>query len=299
MTNISRHAKATKVGITLKAGNNSVELIGSENGAGIAEHQPSHHDSFGLICIGEHACHRGGTVKNYRKERLRNKGTTDDTTRKKRGSIMSKIKILIADDHPIVREGFKQVLSETPNMVVAGEASNGQEVLDLVRNNRYDVILLDISMPGRSGLEVLKELRSEDHKLPILIVSIYPEEQYAIRAFRAGASGYLTKASAPHELIAAIRKVSSGGRYITSSLAEKLVSYLDIDVTKAPHETLSDREYQVMLMIASGKTVTEIGDELSLSVKTISTYRTHILEKMKVKNNAAITLYAVQNKLME
>ena len=212
--------------------------------------------------------------------------------------MMSKIKILIADDHPIVREGFKQVLSETTDMLVADEAGNGQEVLNLIRNNKYDVILLDISMPGRSGLEILKELRSEYPKLPVLIVSIYPEEQYAIRAFRAGASGYLTKASAPHELIAAIRKISKGGRYISSSLAEKLTYYLDIDAVKPPHELLSDREYQVMLLIASGKTVTEIARELCLSVKTISTYRTHILEKMRMKNNAEITLYAVQNRLV-
>jgi two-component system invasion response regulator UvrY len=211
---------------------------------------------------------------------------------------MAKIKILIADDHPIVREGFKQVLSDTSDMVVADEASNGQEVLNLVRKSKYDVILLDISMPGRSGLEILKELRSEHPKLPVLIVSIYPEEQYAVRAFRAGASGYLTKASAPNELIAAIRKVSKGGRYISSSLAEKLTYYLDVDATKAPHESLSDREYQVMLLIASGKTVTEIAEDLCLSVKTISTYRSHILEKMKMKNNAEITLYAVQNKLV-
>lgn len=211
---------------------------------------------------------------------------------------MSKIRILIADDHPIVREGFKQVLSETTDMVVADEAGNGQEVLNLLRNNTYDVILLDISMPGRSGLEILKEVRSDYPKLPVLIVSIYPEEQYAVRAFRAGASGYLTKASAPHELIAAIRKISKGGRYISSSLAEKLTYYLDIDAVKPPHELLSDREYQVMLLIASGKTVTEIGRELCLSVKTISTYRTHILEKMKMKNNAEITLYAVQNHLV-
>lgn len=212
---------------------------------------------------------------------------------------MAEINILIADDHPIVREGFKQVLSETTDMVVAGEASNGQEVLNLIRKNKYDVVLLDISMPGRSGLEILKELRSEHPKLPILIVSIYPEEQYAVRAFRAGASGYLTKASAPHELIEAIRKVSKGGRYVSSSLAEELTYYLDIDATRAPHETLSDREYQVMLLIASGKTVSGIAEELCLSVKTISTYRTHILKKMNLKNNAEITLYAVQNKLVE
>ncbi len=211
---------------------------------------------------------------------------------------MKKIRILIADDHPIVREGYKKILSDTPDMVVSDEAGNGQEVLNYIRKKDYDLILLDISMPGRSGLEILKELKTERPKLPVLILSIYPEEQYAVRAFRAGASGYLTKASAPNELISAIRKISQGGRYISSSMAEKLTYYLDIDSTKAPHEALSDREYQVMLMIASGKTVSEIAEELCLSVKTISTYRTHILEKMKMKNNAEITLYAVQNKLV-
>jgi DNA-binding NarL/FixJ family response regulator len=211
---------------------------------------------------------------------------------------MKKIKILIADDHPIVRAGFKQVISDMPDMLVADEAGNGQEVLHLIGKKDYDLVLLDISMPGRSGLEILKDLKSEKPKLPVLILSIYPEEQYAIRALRAGASGYMTKASAPNELILAIRKISEGGKYISASLAEKLAYYLDGDAIKPPHETLSDREYQVMLMIASGKTVTEIANELCLSVKTISTYRTHILEKMRMKNNAEITLYAVQNKLV-
>ena len=210
-----------------------------------------------------------------------------------------KIRILIADDHPIVRAGFKQVLSETPDLVVADEAGNGQEVLEHLKKKKYDVVLLDISMPGKNGLEILKELKTDYPKLPVLILSIYPEEQYAIRALKAGAAGYLTKESAPHELISAIRKISAGGRYISASLAEKLATYLNVDMTKSPHETLSDREHQVMRMIASGKTVSEIAESLNLSVKTISTYRTHILEKMKMKNNAEITLYAVQNKLVE
>jgi DNA-binding NarL/FixJ family response regulator len=211
---------------------------------------------------------------------------------------MNKIRILIADDHPIVREGYKKILSDTPDMIVADEAENGQEVLNYIRKKNYDLILLDISMPGRSGLEILKELKNERPRLPVLILSIYPEEQYAVRAFRAGASGYLTKASAPNELMSAIRKISQGGRYISSSLAEQLTYYLDADADKPLHETLSDREYQVMLMIASGKTVSEIAGELFLSVKTISTYRSHILEKTKMKNNAEITLYAVRNKLV-
>jgi DNA-binding NarL/FixJ family response regulator len=211
---------------------------------------------------------------------------------------MKNIKILIADDHPIVRAGIKQILAETSGMVAADEAGSGQEVLNLIQKKDYDVILLDISMPGRSGLEVLKDLKKEKPKTPVLILSIYPEEQYAIRALRAGASGYLTKSSAPNELVSAIRKISSGGRYITTALAEKLASYFAMDLKKPLHETLSDREYQVMLMIAAGKTVTEIAGELCLSVKTISTYRTHILEKMYLKNNSEIAQYAIQNNLL-
>ncbi|MCK4533955.1 MAG: response regulator transcription factor [Syntrophobacterales bacterium] len=212
---------------------------------------------------------------------------------------MKKINILIADDHPIVREGLKQIISETSDMTVADEAGNGQEALDLVRKKEYDLLLLDISMPGRNGLEILKELKSEFPKLPVLILSIYPEEQYAVRAFRAGASGYLTKASAPNELISAIKKIVNGGRYVSESLAEKLTYYLDEDSSRPPHDLLTDREYQVMLMLGSGKTVKEIAEELFLSVKTISTYRTHILEKMKMKNNAEVTLYVVKNKLAD
>jgi two-component system, NarL family, invasion response regulator UvrY len=212
---------------------------------------------------------------------------------------VKKIRILIADDHPIVRAGFKQVISDTQDITVADEAKNGEEVMNLIRKNDYDIVLLDISMPGKNGLEVLKDLKVEKPKLPVMILSIYPEEQYAVRALRAGASGYMTKASAPNELIVAIRKISQGGKYISSSLAEKLTDYLSEDISKPLHEKLSDREYQVMLMIASGKTVTNIADQLCLSVKTISTYRSHIIEKMKLKNNAEITLYAVQNKINE
>jgi len=211
---------------------------------------------------------------------------------------MKKIRILIADDHPIVRAGFKLVISDTQDMTVADEAGNGQEVLNLIRKKDYDIVLLDISMPGRNGLEVLKDLKAEKPKMPVMILSIYPEEQYAVRALRAGASGYMTKASAPNELIAAIRKISQGGKYISASLAEKLTEYLDEDANKPLHERLSDREYQVMLLIASGKTVSDIADELCLSVKTISTYRSHIIDKMRLKNNAEITLYAVQNNLI-
>jgi DNA-binding NarL/FixJ family response regulator len=208
------------------------------------------------------------------------------------------IRILIADDHTIVRKGLKQIIAETTDMAVTDEACDGQEVLNKVRKDSFDMVLLDISMPGRTGLDILRELKTENPKLPVLVLSMYPEEQYAVRVLKAGASGYLTKESAPDELIAAIRKVSMGKRYVTPSLAEKLALNLQVDSDKPLHETLSDREYQVMCMIASGKTVGEIADKLSLSAKTISTYRARILEKMKMKNNAEITHYAIQNRLV-
>jgi len=208
------------------------------------------------------------------------------------------IKILIADDHPIVREGLKQILHEAPDMVVADEASNGREVLEKVWKNDYDVIVLDISMPGMSGLDILKQLKSHKPELSVLILTVHSEEQYAVRVLRAGASGYLTKESAPDELVKAIRKVSLGRKYVSPSLAEKLAYDLEIDSEKQLHETLSDREYEVMCMIASGKTVKQIAEELCLSIKTISTYRSRILEKMKMKSNAELIHYAIQNRLV-
>ncbi|MDD5167352.1 MAG: response regulator transcription factor [Syntrophales bacterium] len=211
---------------------------------------------------------------------------------------MKRIRVLIADDHPIVREGFKKIITSNAEMIVEDEADSGTAVLNYLQHKKYDVVLLDISMPGRNGLDVLKDIKAKWPQLPVLMVSMYPEEQFAVRSFRAGASGYLNKTSAPTELISAIQKVAKGGRYISASLAEKLTYYLYPDAEKLPHETLSDREYQVMLMVASGMTSTDIARELSLSIKTISTYRTNIFEKMNMKNNVELTLYAIQNKLI-
>jgi len=208
------------------------------------------------------------------------------------------IRILVVDDHAIVREGLKQILSDVEDMSVLAEAENGQEALDKIRRATFDVILMDISMPGRSGLEILKDIKGEHPKLPVLILSMHPEEQYTIRALRAGAAGYMNKAGAPDELIGAIRKVSAGRKYVSPSVAEKLAFELGTDSEKLPHEQLSDREYQVMLMLASGRTVSEIADELCLSVKTISTYRTRLMEKMNLKKNAELTLYAVEHHLL-
>ncbi len=208
------------------------------------------------------------------------------------------IRVLIADDHAIVRRGIRQILAEIPSIESIDEATNGQEVLSKVAKNRYGLVLLDISMPGRSGLDVLKQLKADNPRLPVLILSMHPEEQYAVRAIKAGASGYLTKESAPDELIAAVQKIIQGGKYVSQSLAERFVSELSKPAEKALHEILSDREYEIMCMIASGKTVSQIGDELALSVKTVSTYRARILFKMNMKNNAEITRYAIENALL-
>ncbi|MCX7981379.1 MAG: response regulator transcription factor [Syntrophales bacterium] len=211
---------------------------------------------------------------------------------------MKRIRVLVADDHPVVREGLKKIIAADGEMEVVGEAENGTEVLKLLQEKKFDCLILDISMPGESGLVITKEIKSLFPHLPILIVTMYPEEQFAIRAFRAGASGYLTKTSAPTELITAIRKVSSGGRYVSSSLAERLTYYLSGEGKKLPHESLTDREYQIMLKIAAGKTTAEIAEELSLSVKTISAYRTSILEKLHLKNTVELTRYAIENGLI-
>jgi two-component system invasion response regulator UvrY len=208
------------------------------------------------------------------------------------------IRILVADDHAVVREGIKQILASQEGMIVEDEAGSGQEVLSKIAKKDYGLILLDISMPGRNGLEILKDIKVIQPKLPVLILSMHPEEQYAVRMLRAGAAGYLTKASAPQELINAIQKVSTGGKYVTTSLAEKLAFELDAGAEKPHHERLSNREYEVMLKLASGQTVSEVAEELCLSAKTIATYRTRILEKMGMKKNAELTLYAVKNNLI-
>jgi two-component system invasion response regulator UvrY len=208
------------------------------------------------------------------------------------------IRIIIADDHAIVRAGLKQILSENSDMSVVGESSDGQDLLEKVRENEYDVVLIDISMPGRNGLEILKQLKIEKPELPVLVLSMHPEEQYAIRTLKAGASGYLTKETASDKLVEAIRRVAQGKKYVSPTLAEKLADSIRKDSVSMPHESLTDREYQVLCMIASGKSVSDIAKELFLSVKTVSTYRTRILEKMNMKNNSELTHYALKNKLL-
>jgi two-component system, NarL family, invasion response regulator UvrY len=209
------------------------------------------------------------------------------------------IRVIVADDHAVVRRGMLQVMQEASDMIGVGEAGSAPEVLQLLQGRDCDVLVLDIAMPGGGGLEVLAQLQTLKPHLPVLMLSMYPEKQYAVRALKAGASGYLTKESAPGELIAAIRKVARGERYITPSLAEKLAALVWGGSGQGLHEPLSDREYQVMCLLGSGKTVTEIAAELSLSVKTISTYRTRILEKLNLRNTAEIIHYAMEHGLVE
>ena len=209
------------------------------------------------------------------------------------------LRILVADDHAIVRKGLAKVLAETLQPIQVDEARTGQEAVSKVLKSEYNLVVLDIKMPGKSGLDALKEIKEHRPKLPVLILSMHPEEQFAIRAIRAGASGYLTKECAGDELVLAVRKALKGERYISDSLAEILAGGLNNTSGKPPHEILSDREYQVMLMIATGKTVGGIAKELCLSPKTISSYRTNLLLKLGMKNSAEITHYAIQNKLVD
>lgn len=208
------------------------------------------------------------------------------------------IRVLIADDHAIVREGLKQILADTKDIVVAGHAENGLDAIRLARENACDVLLLDISMPDRNGIEVLKQLKKESPQIAVLMLSMHREDQYAIRSLKAGAAGYLNKQSAPAELVNAILQVATGRKYISAALAQELANQINDDHQTPLHETLSDREYQTLTMIASGKTVSDIAEELKLSVKTISMYRSRLLQKMKLRHNAELTHYAIKNRLV-
>jgi two-component system invasion response regulator UvrY len=209
------------------------------------------------------------------------------------------LKVLIVDDHAVVRQGLRQILTEIPELSVVAEAENGQDALNKVRAEPWDVLVLDMSMPGRGGLDILKDVRRERPETRVLVLSMHPEDQFAVRMLRAGASGYLTKETAPDQLVAAVRKVLTGGRYISPSLAEKLAFDVDRDSDRPLHEKLSDREFQVLRRLAMGKTVQEIAAELMLSPKTISTYRARVLEKLELKSNAELIHYAIGNKLVE
>jgi len=209
------------------------------------------------------------------------------------------IHVVIADDHPVVRQGLTRILAEEADMTLTAEAATGQELMDKLQEGNCDVVLLDISMPGRGGLDILTELRRQYAKIPILVLSVYPEDQFGPRVLRLGAAGYMNKEAACDQLVGAIRKVCAGGKYVSPRLAERIATDLAANTQLPAHETLSHREYQVMRLIASGKTVTQIARELSLSKKTISTHRARLLEKMRLKTNAELTFYAIQNDLID
>lgn len=209
------------------------------------------------------------------------------------------IKVLVADDHAIVRRGLRQILAETSDILVGAEAGTAADVRRLVDEQRFSVVLLDISLPGASGLDLLADIRKARPELPVLVLTVHSEDQYAVRAIKSGAAGFLTKESAPERLIEAVRKVASGGRYVSEALAERLASALAGDTKGSPHERLSDREFEILKMLASGKTVSEVAHALTLSVKTVSTHRTRILKKMDMKTNAELTSYAVRHHLVE
>ena len=209
------------------------------------------------------------------------------------------IKVLVCDDHVVVRRGLRQILAETPDIMVGGEAGTADEALTLLRRESWSVVVLDINLPGASGMDLLTQIRKERPSLPVLVLTVYSEEEYAVRAIKAGAAGFLTKESAPDKLIEAVRKVAAGGRYISAELAEALASMLAGEGRGMPHERLSDREFEVLKMLASGKTVSQVAQDLALSVKTVSTHRMRILKKMNMKTNAELTHYAVRNALVQ
>ena len=209
------------------------------------------------------------------------------------------MRVLIADDHPVVRRGLRQVLDAAENLTVAGEAKDGNDVVALAGRVAWDVAVIDYNMPGRGGVELVKELRHRFPDRPVLVLSMYPEDRYALRLLRAGAAGYLNKESAPEELVGALRKVAAGGRYVSAALGEKLALALSGSGEAPAHDKLSDREYQIMWLLASGKTVGEIARQLFLSANTVSTYRTRILRKMNVRNNAELMRYAIRHQLVD
>ena len=209
------------------------------------------------------------------------------------------MRILIADDHPIVRHGLKQMLASDPSATVVGEATNGDEALELARKLEWDMAIFDFTMPGRSGLDLLGDMKKEFPGRPVLILSMHSEDVHGSRVLRGGAAGYITKDSAPQELATAVRKVASGGKYVSASLAEILASECSSDPHKAPHEKLSDREYRVMWLLASGRQINEIAKDMALRPSTVSTYRTRVFQKLRLRNNAELVQYAVRNQLVE
>ena len=299
VTNIVRHAEASHISVWLVQHINGLLLEVTDNGKGIPPRQVTEPTSLGILGMRERARLWGGYVTINSTPDI---GTTvaiwipRETAPMEVGTDV--IRVLVADDHATVREGIRRFLADTPDLVVAREACTAPEIFEAVAAGDCAVVLLDISLPGRDGLDVLKELKQRYPTLPVLMFSVYAEEQYAIRALKTGAAGYVTKNSEPEVLITALRKVAQGGRYISASLAERLAVELTTDVDKPLHASLANREYQVLLMLGEGKTIKEIAGELSLSVKTISTYRTRILRKLHLHTTADLIRYTLSHQLL-
>jgi PAS domain S-box-containing protein len=299
VTNIVRHAAASHIAVRLVQHGNAVLLEVADNGQGIARRQISDRHSLGILGMRERARLWGGYVTINGTPDV---GTTvtiwipRETAPMAGGADVTRV--LVADDHATVREGIRRFLADTPDLVVTREACTASEVFDAMAARDFDVLLLDISLPGRDGLDILKELKQRYPTLPVLMFSVYAEEQYAIRALKTGAAGYVTKNSEPEVLITALRKVAQGGRYISASLAERLAVEITATTDQPLHATLANREYQVLLMLGEGKTVKEIADSLALSVKTISTYRTRILRKLYLKTTADLIRYVLSQQLL-
>jgi two-component system, NarL family, invasion response regulator UvrY len=295
---VVRHAEASRVMVRLTQHSDSWLLEIADNGKGITLEQCTNRASLGLLGMRERAHLWGGEVLVHGQP---DAGTTvtvriprDTATETTAGTI----RVLIVDDHATVREGVRRFLADTADLVVAGEASNAQEVFNVIADRACDVVLLDVSLPGRDGLDILQELKRLSPALPVLMFSVHPEYQYAVRAFKTGAAGYLTKNSEPEVLVAALRKVAQGGRYVSPALAEHLAMEITTATDAPLHAALANREYQVLLMLAQGKRVKAIADELALSIKTISTYRHRIQKKMHLQTTAELIHYAISHQLL-
>jgi DNA-binding NarL/FixJ family response regulator len=299
LTNVVRHAEASHVSVRLVQRPDVVRLEVADNGKGMAPEQLVDCASLGLLGMRERARLWGGDMTIQSTPGV---GTTVTVwipcgTSPMEGAA-GIVRVLIADDHATVREGISRFIADTADLVVSGEASTAHEVFEAVAAGSCDVVLLDISLPGRDGLDILKQLKQLYPALPVLIFSVYSEDQYAVRALKTGAAGYVTKNSEPEVLIAALRKVAQGGRYVSSALAEHLALEITTNGDKPLHETLANREYQVLLMLAEGKAVKEIAAILALSVKTVSTYRTRILRKLHLQTTADLIRYAISQQLL-
>ncbi len=322
LTNIARYANATRVEISLQKSHGHLVFEVRDNGQGITEKELVNANSLGLLNMRERALLLGGTTTVLG---LKGKGTTvrvivpleeetgvdslpqeerflengkENVANLTRESEWNKvIRILVVDDHSVVRYGIIQIVSDEPDIEVTAQAATGQEALDFLEREEFDILILDIALPVRGGLDVLRDVRRLYPELPVLVLSMYPEKQYGVRAIKAGASGYMNKESMPEELVVAIRKVAAGEKYGSERLLGALMKNVNSEVSDPPHDTLSNREFQVLKMIGRGKTVEEIGKELSLSVKTVSTFRTRVLGKMNIRNNADIMRYVIENEL--